>query len=403
MNDGSVAGASRLQQLGSYLKEDPSNPLILADYVDEALRNGALDAAERGLAALMASSPSTGASAAWRFREAKLKMARREYEAAQPILRELLVNAEARAATLHSLAWIEFVAKRYQACCDRLQEVVGGSFDEGGAALAALEPELRTAVQVLWLRAMHQLGRIDAAWGWASREASLHRLEAVAQGAASLIAIDAARFDMAQHMAQIALSVQPNQAEALVALATVALARRESAAARSLLERAMQQNGADGRTWSLQGYVELVEQQLPAAIAAFECATTYMPSHIGTWHGLGWSRLMVGDLAGAQGAFEHALALDRNFGETHGALAVILVLQGRAEEARTVVEVAQRLNRGGVAAGYAKALLDGEGRDAKAIHRLAARLLEGRFVPTGAPMATWLADQEGREPRPPLH
>jgi Tfp pilus assembly protein PilF len=66
---------------------------------------------------------------------------------------------------------------------------------------------------------------------------------------------------------------------------------------------------------------------------------------------------MRGDVAGAATAFEQALALDRNFGETHGGLAVIAALQGRHEEARESIKRALRLDRQAMSAQYAEMLL----------------------------------------------
>ena len=59
---------------------------------------------------------------------------------------------------------------------------------------------------------------------------------------------------------------------------------------------------------------------------------------------MAWCNLMKKDLAAAQQNFEAAMALDRNFGETHGGLAVVLALQGRREEAKLSIERALRLD-----------------------------------------------------------
>jgi Tfp pilus assembly protein PilF len=103
-----------------------------------------------------------------------------------------------------------------------------------------------------------------------------------------------------------------------------------------------------------------------------------MPQHIGSWHGLAWCQLMRGDVEAARASFEAALVLDRNFGETHGGLAVIAALQGRKQEASEAIERAQRLDRSGLSARYAQALLDGNAQDAQALKALATRMLKGR-------------------------
>ncbi|HSW18711.1 MAG TPA: tetratricopeptide repeat protein, partial [Ramlibacter sp.] len=121
------------------------------------------------------------------------------------------------------------------------------------------------------------------------------------------------------------------------------------------------------------------------------------PSHIGTWHGLGWTQLLLQDLDGARASFETALELDRNFAENHGGLAVILALQKQAQAAREHIELAQRLDRANLSSRYAQALLSGEAQDTQAIQRLAQRLLGGRKAPLGGQMSDWLPGSE----RPP--
>jgi Flp pilus assembly protein TadD len=76
---------------------------------------------------------------------------------------------------------------------------------------------------------------------------------------------------------------------------------------------------------------------------------------------------MLGDVGGAQSAFERAMSVDRNFGETHGGLAVVAALQSREEDARQLVRRALRLDPKSLAARYAEMLLmQRQGRDAEA-------------------------------------
>jgi Tfp pilus assembly protein PilF len=123
---------------------------------------------------------------------------------------------------------------------------------------------------------------------------------------------------------------------------------------------------------------------VPGAEQAFGEATRYMPSHVGSWHGLAWCQLLRGDFAAAQSSFDAALALDRNFGETHGGLAVVAALQGREAEARQAIERAVRLDRTGMSAQYAEAILGGEASNPRAVQALAMRLLRDRPGVNGA-------------------
>ena len=98
---------------------------------------------------------------------------------------------------------------------------------------------------------------------------------------------------------------------------------------------------------------------------------------------LAWALLLQDKLDEARQAFEAALALDRNFGESHGGLAVALAMQGLQAEAEQSIERALRLDREGMSAQYARAVLRGEARDPRAIRQLATRLLGGMTTALG--------------------
>jgi Flp pilus assembly protein TadD len=103
-----------------------------------------------------------------------------------------------------------------------------------------------------------------------------------------------------------------------------------------------------------------------------------MPSHIGTWHLLGWSRILGRELDGARSAFDTALGLDRNFGESHGGMAVVLALQGQREQAEAAIERALGLDRDSLAARYAQMVLSGQTEDPERFRQLARRLMQTR-------------------------
>ena len=96
---------------------------------------------------------------------------------------------------------------------------------------------------------------------------------------------------------------------------------------------------------------------------------------------LGWPEEMPlialysgeGDRARARAIFDHALALDDTFSESHGALAVLDILEGNIETARVRTETALRLDRRGFSAALAQSLLfqhDGNPEAAERIREL---------------------------------
>jgi Flp pilus assembly protein TadD len=99
---------------------------------------------------------------------------------------------------------------------------------------------------------------------------------------------------------------------------------------------------------------------------------------------LAWCQLLLGNLAAAQTSYEQAFALDRGFGETHGGFAVLHALRGNVAEAEAAITRARRLDPNGRSAVYAQALLLlADGRDDEAA-ALVAPVLDQTPIPQGA-------------------
>jgi Tfp pilus assembly protein PilF len=96
---------------------------------------------------------------------------------------------------------------------------------------------------------------------------------------------------------------------------------------------------------------------LDRALENLQRAVRYMPDHIGTWHSLAWCQILKRDFAGAQESFDRAMALDRTFGETHGGLAVVHILQGTPDIAEPEVRRALRLDPKCFSGRFAQSLL----------------------------------------------
>jgi Flp pilus assembly protein TadD len=299
-------------------------------------------------------------------------MARRELPRAADLLQRLRANTGDHPVVAHDLAYVHLLQGAFETC----RETVEPWLDPGRDS--KLPPEQTQALQLLWLRAMHRLQRLDEAMQWARDQALAATLQPAALGAASLIALDLEDFAGARDFADAALAAQPRQVEALVARGSVALATGDTAQAKRLLQQALECNPDDGRTWSALGMASLQAQDLAGAQAQLERAVAGMPGHIGSWHALGWARLLQGKRADAQAAFRAALELDRNFAETHGALGLVLALAGDEAASRHHLEVADRLDAANLTGRYARALLAGEASDRAGLEKLARRLLDRR-------------------------
>jgi Flp pilus assembly protein TadD len=226
------------------------------------------------------------------------------------------------------------------------------------------------------LRASHQEGLLEEAWKWVAESAAAGDLQAPAAGVASLIAVDLGFFAEAKQMALADIEAGAAGREALVARATVALAEGDTATARDCLRPALAVHADDGRTWSTLGMASLQARDLVAARSQFARASQLMPGHVGTWHGLGWSCLLLQDRPGALSAFQQALRLDETFAESHGAVGLVLALGGRMEEAEHHLARADRLDRRNLTSRYARALVRGQVQDLQALRQLAEKLLD---------------------------
>lgn len=386
MTPSPIADASaRLTRLQGYLSQDPDNPGLLAQACDTAIAAGEHAAA---LAMIDHAQRLQPGAKEWIFRRAQLAIAMRELPLAAQLLMQLQDDMGEHPVLAHDLAWVRWLEGDLDACRALLHPWLQA------CAPAHLSQPQRSALQVLWLRASHQLGRVQEAWAWIAAQREADTLCADAQGIASLIAIDADRFEEAGALADAALASSPDSPEALVARASVALAQRDIPRARRLLEDALHLRGDDGRIWSTLGYASLQAGDLSAATMQLRRALDTMPGHIGTWHALGWSLLLQQEHGLALQAFDRALALDPNFAESHGALGLVLALAGERSRALHHLQVCDKLDPRNVTGRYARALLAGEASDTVQLAQLARRLLDrpGFF---GGKLSDWAAFSVG--------
>lgn len=367
MHPTATAAAARLERLMQYLEEDPANPSLLAEAFDTALACGRHDVAQALTVAAFDAGLDRGS---WDSRRAHLCMAKGDLDNACDLLERLRADSGGHLAVVHDLAHVHLLRGDYAATCELLAPWLLGNADA-----ASLGAEVRQAMQVLRLRALHRQHRLEDAWAWVLEARANAGLLPQAAGVAALLAVDRSDFTSAQRLSDEALRSDPMQMEALVAAASVALAQRDSAKAIALLEQALSVNQGDGRSHGLIGMAHLLARDLAAANRHLEKAVAKVPEHIGTWHALGWTRLLAGEQAGALQAFEQALARDRNFAESHGAVGLLLALQGRGPEALRHLERADRLDPANVTGRYARALLAGEAVPEK-LPALAQRLLD---------------------------
>ena len=342
--------SERLQRLSAYLQQDPTNAELLAEAFEAALACGDHGQADVLLAQAECLQPE---GAAWRLRRAHLCIARRQLVEACALLRELR-RASEHPVVLHDLAHVHLLQGDAQAAHALLQDEAHEHFRSAGAA--------QDALQVAWLRACHHLGLLDEAWAWIARARSVQALQPAACGVASLIALDQGEEEAARTLAEIALAMDPGQAEALVAGGCMALAAGEPERATVQLQRAVERNPEDGRTWSALGMASLLGRRLAQAREQLARAVAILPTHAPSWQALGWTLLLLREPQAAIEALRRALQLDEAAADSHAALGLALALAGDAVDAEACVQRAEHLDARDEVAALARACLREGGR-----------------------------------------
>jgi tetratricopeptide (TPR) repeat protein len=332
---------ARLDRYESFAAQDPSNVSLLAEVAELRMRVGDFASAEAALDKALALSPG---NPSLRSQQAVLAIASSQFERAVALSQELIAEGVTAAAVRYNLAYALMYLGRHAEAKEHLQ------------AISDL-PDAPDGALLLLARSLHHLGDVEEAMIFLHRHLERKPQDVDAQGAMALLALDAEDLGSAKEWGEKALHGNGENLEALVTLGSLALERQDAVEAKTHFDKAVARHPKSGRAWAGAGLTEMLDMQLDKAKGDLERAVLYMPSHIGTWHALAWARIVSNDLAGAEAAFAKALEIDRNFGETHGGLAVIAVMQGRTAEAERMTRIALRLDSMSFAGRFAQSLL----------------------------------------------
>ncbi|MRW94186.1 tetratricopeptide repeat protein [Duganella sp. FT80W] len=360
----------QLQRSEGYLAIDPDNQELLARVIDLSLAAADLPRANGHAQAALRRYPDDP----WfQARLGQIHLAQQDWTGAEAVFASLF----SRHQDINLAYNLAYALQRQ----GRHAEAVG--------VMAPYEQasELSSAMLTLIVRSLHHMGEGDRALALAEPQLARCGNDAELLSALSLICFDADRLEQAEQLSAAAMALLPTAdaapLEALVTSGSLALARVDSDAAIARFQQVLQRNPAEGRSWSGLGTASLLKRDLAAAQQQLEQALKFMPGHIGTWHLLGWARIFARQLDGARAAFAQALSLDRNFGESHGGLAVVAALQGQRDEAQAEIDRALGLDRDSLAARYAQMILGGQTEDPVRFRALAQRLLSSRAAPFG--------------------
>jgi Flp pilus assembly protein TadD len=185
------------------------------------------------------------------------------------------------------------------------------------------------------------------------------QLDPAVAGVASLAMWE--RGDLASAKRWIAMGQRGDgtaSAECLVAAAYAAMANRASLAeAGRLADEACSRWPDDGRTWAARGLIQLLNGNAEGASPDLERATVTAPRYGLAWRGLGWAQILLGKPAVAEQSFKSALGLDERHSESHGGLAVSLLIQRQEPEAQSSLLTCRSLDAESPSGAYGERLL----------------------------------------------
>jgi tetratricopeptide (TPR) repeat protein len=344
---------ARLHRLLAFLEHHPQNLALRKDAAREACDAGQWETARQLIDAGLQAHP--GDAELLALSGFTLLQAQR-YDAAEETLSAALALESNAPVVRYNLAFARFMRHHHAEALELLAD-----------------PTMCQALPLTLLlraRCLHHLQRHEEAIEDCRAHLIVAPHDVQTHGLLALLLQEEHRSDEAQSHIEAALSQDPKQVEALLALACGQQDMQEYDSAQLSFDRLLHAHPQCGRGWLGRALVKLSCLQFAEARHDIERAAVYLPEHVGTWHVLAWAQLMLGDIDGAERAFDRAMVLDRNFGETHGGVAVIAALQGREDDARACIKRALRLAPQSMSAQYAQLLLlqrHGKHDEAKAV------------------------------------
>ena len=331
-----------LSRLVGFLKYDPSNLTLRGQAIGEAVQfqlwQMAQALVEEGLK-LSPEAPELLAHAGF------LALRSNNYPEAKQCLSHAIAKGLTAAGVVHNLAFALYQLKEFEAVVQHTSELLE-------------RKELIAEAGLLQARALHYLGKMDEAIALLeSLKAQIPDGREDIDSVLSLLYYEVDRNDDALALANKLLAGDSAPLEALIARGGSLVEMNRFDEAYQDYKKATELFPSAGRAWSGLAQVAFHDMQLENALSAVDTAVQHMPDHIGTWHIKGWIHILNNDVKAAKQAFDKAYEIDRNFGETHGGLAVCLAMAGELEAAERHIKLAQRLDTLGFSAVYAQMLL----------------------------------------------
>lgn len=347
-----------LQKLHTYetfVERDPDNALLRIELGDLYMQAGRC---EDALSSYDACPPASEYSPKARARCASALLALGRPAEAERTLRELVDEVGPDPVLVHNLGVALAKQQQWAAACAQFAAAAAAGFRH-------------PSNQVQWIHSLQQQGDLEAALEVGTRWAR-ESPGPQSQGVLAVLHLDLDSFDEAARLAQAVLAVAPDDPNAGVVVATAHLLEADAASARRLLEPVVARDPANARAWMALGLALLIAGEPANAVTALRRCTAILSANPGAAVALAWANLVAEGPQAAERDFLRAVEVNRSFGESHGGLAVVQALQGRLDEARHSIRLAERLSPDAAyGAQYAQAIIAAtEGRQEQSVRMI---------------------------------
>lgn len=363
--------SDKLVRLLTYLESDPFNADLLTEAVETSLDIGELDQAEALNTRLIEVLPIDFRGP---YYTGMIAMKRGEFDKAAAGLARLLEE--------HDYPNVRFGLAWSKAMVGKKHDVLPLLDDRTIEAIPA--------AAMLKVQVMHENGDFDGAFAVAHQVMALHPADPGLMAAIATLATDMEDMELARHCAQQA----GEHPEGLAVSALIELQSGDLVTARHLYDRSISIRDHNPRAWVGRGLSALLAQAPEDAARDIDRGAQQFGDHIGSWIAAGWAHCLAGDLKAARQRFEHALAIDHSFAETHGSLAVIDILAGDQDAARRKIMTALRLDRECFAAALAQVLLSSD--DPAKARQIVEQAMQTPLNEKGLTIAGYIAGLSGR-------
>lgn len=337
---------SHLSRLLSFLEKDPENPHLLTDASWAAYHAQDVELANRLIERVRGPLPPS-----LLHLKGLLALTNQRYGDAAEVFRELRAGGQDTPAIRFNLAWAEAMQEHFQEAFDLL--------DDAALDVAPLAPMLK-------IRAMHHLGLYEEALTCGHKLVQRFPDNGALMGALATLALDAENADLARQYAERA----GDNAEGRAVLGFLTLGAHDASHSLEIFDKAIATTPNNARAWIGKGLGLLVSGQPAEGAKALDHGATLFKDHVGSWIAAGWAYFVAGEYGKARERFDRAMAVDPNFSECHGGLAVLDIAEGRLDEAKREAEIALRLDRNCFGGALAKSLLLDRGGHSQAAKKI---------------------------------